>query len=109
MKEYGMQLFDAHNFVQNQRNIIFPNPYFMKELIKYEYELFSTNSFAPFIDDFTVNHIMTGLKFQKDLAVKIKQEYIYHNRDIIKTLRCITGPIRYDMQESNPSQQYANQ
>lgn len=99
IKEMRMSLHSAYNFVSNKRPIK-PNPHFMKQLIQFEKEILSTNSYDEYIDDYTVGYIMDCLRVQYTMFNIVKDVYIKSERDVIKTVQLITQPIHISAHET---------
>lgn len=92
IKEMHMSLYSAYDFV-NQRRPVKPNPHFMKQLMRFEEEILSTNSYEEYIDDYSVKYIMDCLHVRQNMFDIVKETYIKNDRDILKTVKQITQPI----------------
>lgn len=88
MKAFDKSLYDAYTFIMKRRNIL-PNPHFMKTLMAYEFELFETDSFYKYIDDYIVEYIISSLKICMTNFDLVKKIYYDNNQDVVATAKCV--------------------
>lgn len=88
MKYQNLNLIDAFRFVHSLRPIK-PNPSFMKSLMKFELELFGSNSFIDQFDNYSVDYIMMCLDAPSGVFLKIRQRFIDKSRDARETVNSL--------------------
>lgn len=86
MRVRGLDLQHAFSYVYEKRSIL-PHPNFMRALMKYEKEIFGTESCIEYIDSYSVEYLMTVFDFPSDAMDNVKREYELCDKDYDRTER----------------------
>lgn len=79
-------LCNAISYVKDRRPHIKPNPTFIKDLMRLEYEITETESFKFIYDEYTIDYIICYMDIEMKEIKHVREVYYYCNRDIVKTL-----------------------
>jgi protein tyrosine/serine phosphatase len=95
MYVYNWTLCKAIMYVKDRRPEIKPNPMFVKDLMKYEYELFRTDSFQFAYDEYSIDYILCYTNVRMSNIKLVRQKYYETNKNIEKTIRIILTGITF--------------
>jgi hypothetical protein len=79
----------AISYVKDRRPHIKPNPTFVKDLMRLEYEILETESFQFIYDEYAIDYILCYTNLEMKEIRHVREIYYYCNRDIVKTLESL--------------------
>jgi hypothetical protein len=84
MKVHRLNLHYSFSYVFEKRSIL-PHPNFMRALMRYEKEIFGTESCVDYIDSYSVEYLMTVLDIPLNDMDNVKREYELCDKDYDRT------------------------
>jgi len=88
MKAKEWNLCEAFSYVMDKRQIK-PNPMFIRDLMRYEEDLYDTRSFQFIYDEYTVDYIVNASGIRDKCIKYIRAKYREMDRDVLKTMESI--------------------
>lgn len=85
MREYNINLMDSYTWLHNQRKIM-PQPEFMYQLMREEYDMLGTRSFGDNIDHYTIVYIISWFQLNETYYDRVKYVYDEHNHQLYDTI-----------------------